>query len=390
MSQISHLTDFSAVCPTCGGGPPGSGGGENLAQTLAIGNNTGGNDIVVSGGDKLQGNNIESTSALNIESANELSLIAAADGVLVVASGTNTLVLRAWNNTSSVELNSAGFTPLTDGGNSLGASSRQWANLLLNGNITFNSTGPQVRYGTGTPEGAVTAPVGSIFLRSDGGTATSVYIKESGAGNTGWVAIGAAAPAAAGGLGVTVHGTPGSGDYQRIGDAVEAQQTIVNVIGDCTETSDAEFDRDVTITLYNDVEVNLGAESSFLWQDPANVTIQGNGRIRFGYTAGFGPVFDQNGFSGRLNVNGIEFVNDSIGASGELTSNDITGAKFTNCEVSGLLVLQGTRNAFRDGTVSANVVLPYNAVNPMVANTYIGGNIVDNASGTVLSDLISF
>lgn len=41
--------------------------------------------------------------------------------------------------------------------------------------------------GAGTPEGAVTAPVGSIFSRTDGGAATSLYVKESGAGNTGWV-----------------------------------------------------------------------------------------------------------------------------------------------------------------------------------------------------------
>lgn len=42
--------------------------------------------------------------------------------------------------------------------------------------------------GTGTPEGSVTAPVGSIYLRTDGGTGTTFYVKESGTGNTGWVA----------------------------------------------------------------------------------------------------------------------------------------------------------------------------------------------------------
>lgn len=42
--------------------------------------------------------------------------------------------------------------------------------------------------GTGTPEGAVTAPVGSMFLRTDGGAGTTLYVKESGAGDTGWIA----------------------------------------------------------------------------------------------------------------------------------------------------------------------------------------------------------
>ena len=42
--------------------------------------------------------------------------------------------------------------------------------------------------GAGTPEGVVTANVGSFFSRTDGGAATTWYVKESGTGNTGWVA----------------------------------------------------------------------------------------------------------------------------------------------------------------------------------------------------------
>ena len=42
--------------------------------------------------------------------------------------------------------------------------------------------------GAGTPEGSVTAPVGSLYTRTDGGAATVLYIKETGSGNTGWVA----------------------------------------------------------------------------------------------------------------------------------------------------------------------------------------------------------
>lgn len=40
----------------------------------------------------------------------------------------------------------------------------------------------------GTPEGAVAAKVGSMLLRTNGGAGTTLYIKESGSGNTGWVA----------------------------------------------------------------------------------------------------------------------------------------------------------------------------------------------------------
>lgn len=42
--------------------------------------------------------------------------------------------------------------------------------------------------GSGSPEGAVSADVGSIYQRTDGGALTSFYVKETGAGNTGWVA----------------------------------------------------------------------------------------------------------------------------------------------------------------------------------------------------------
>lgn len=42
--------------------------------------------------------------------------------------------------------------------------------------------------GTGSPEGVVTAPIGSLFTRTNGSTSTTLYVKEAGAGNTGWVA----------------------------------------------------------------------------------------------------------------------------------------------------------------------------------------------------------
>lgn len=42
--------------------------------------------------------------------------------------------------------------------------------------------------GAGTPEGVVTAVVGSMYTRTDGGANTTLYVKESGTGNTGWTA----------------------------------------------------------------------------------------------------------------------------------------------------------------------------------------------------------
>jgi len=58
--------------------------------------------------------------------------------------------------------------------------------------VGFNAGvfGPNLFTGTGDPNGVVTARIGSMYLRSDGGQATTVYYKESGTGNTGWVGIG--------------------------------------------------------------------------------------------------------------------------------------------------------------------------------------------------------
>lgn len=61
------------------------------------------------------------------------------------------------------------------------------------GNTPDHDTGiltvAQILSGTGTPEGAVTADIGTAYLRSDGGAGTTLYIKESGNGtNTGWAA----------------------------------------------------------------------------------------------------------------------------------------------------------------------------------------------------------
>ena len=42
--------------------------------------------------------------------------------------------------------------------------------------------------GAGTPESVVTAGIGSVWHRNNGGSNTCLYVKESGASNTGWVA----------------------------------------------------------------------------------------------------------------------------------------------------------------------------------------------------------
>ncbi|MFJ7950781.1 hypothetical protein ACIQZG_04535 [Lysinibacillus sp. NPDC096418] len=55
------------------------------------------------------------------------------------------------------------------------------------GNLTLYN-GVRILSGSGAPEGGTVAPVGSLYLRSNGGANTTLYVKESGTGNTGWIA----------------------------------------------------------------------------------------------------------------------------------------------------------------------------------------------------------
>lgn len=54
------------------------------------------------------------------------------------------------------------------------------------GGIVLGAT--RVLAGAGSPETVVTAPVGSLYLRTNGGAGTCLYIKESGVLAVGWVA----------------------------------------------------------------------------------------------------------------------------------------------------------------------------------------------------------
>ena len=43
--------------------------------------------------------------------------------------------------------------------------------------------------GSGSPEGVITANIGTTYARTDGGVGSTLYYKSSGTGNTGWTAV---------------------------------------------------------------------------------------------------------------------------------------------------------------------------------------------------------
>jgi len=80
-----------------------------------------------------------------------------------------------------------GVGPTSDNSHDLGSAAGRWRDTYTRqvrpgaGTAIWTS-------GAGTPEGVLTAVVGSLYTRTDGGAGTTLYVKESGAGNTGWVA----------------------------------------------------------------------------------------------------------------------------------------------------------------------------------------------------------
>jgi len=77
------------------------------------------------------------------------------------------------------------LTPLTDLTFVLGTAGRRLANIFT-AKITVGTT--IWTSGSGSPEGVVTAEIGSLYTRTDGGAGTTLYVKESGVSNAGWVA----------------------------------------------------------------------------------------------------------------------------------------------------------------------------------------------------------
>jgi hypothetical protein len=188
-----------------------------------------------------------------------------------------------------------------------------------------------------------------------------------------------------GGLGVTV-GSGVSADYETVVAALASSETILSVIGDTTEPSNPQVSASgASISIFNNAEVDMGT-NSFEWTQGANLNLTGNGRIKFAHSVDT-TLFDFNGNAGKLAVNGIELRNESTAIT--TLTNGIAG-RFDKCTVIGEAVLDGTRNAMADCDVSQNITAASGAVNTMFSNTHYGGSIVDNGSGTILADLLSY
>lgn len=119
-------------------------------------------------------------------------------GQLVISNltdtGTGTIELRPGNFLYIFQ--SDVFQPEIANSGRIGQLSQRWTSAFVNNAVVTNvwygnDTSLRDTFGSGSPEGAVSALVGSTYRRSDGGAGTTLYTKTNGSGTTGWSALGA-------------------------------------------------------------------------------------------------------------------------------------------------------------------------------------------------------
>ena len=129
------------------------------------------------------------------------------------------------------------------------------------GNVIVNNT--LIKSNTGTPEGSVTAIVGSLFLRKDGAAGTTLYTKVTGTGNTGWLP-----------LSVSTGGTLYSSGVKN-SPLVPSGTAIGTFLVDTTQS----------------IEVGVYTISLNAWiRKPSTTVVTGGSVLLFGYSIGTGTT----------------------------------------------------------------------------------------------------
>jgi len=111
-------------------------------------------------------------------------------GAVSDATDTTLLSFRTSNGGATADriiISFGSIRPNTDVSMDCGAAATRFTNTFSK-NIRPGDGTALWTSGTGSPEGVVTAVVGSMYTDITGGAGTTLYVKESGTGNTGWVA----------------------------------------------------------------------------------------------------------------------------------------------------------------------------------------------------------
>jgi len=162
-----------------------------LENVLDAGNSTSGKDIVVSAGDDVT---FSSSSIAYFGAGNALKIYNNGSNSYIDEVGTGSLFIRGIDIQMGTPFGAANFVMDVDGAIDL----KHGSGTLC---ISTSATGvdlpagkaikvgtPSIYSGSGDPNSTVTAVPGSLYMNSAGGADESLWVKESGSGNTGWVA----------------------------------------------------------------------------------------------------------------------------------------------------------------------------------------------------------
>lgn len=237
----------------------------------------------------------------------------------------------------------------------------------VTGTPLLGATGTVGTYhGTGDPEGAVTAPVGSLFVRTDGGAFTTLYVKESGVGNTGWVVSDLDLPSLANTWSQTQTFAGADVDTLRVsaGPWVDATHPDFGAVGDGVADDTAAF----TAALAAGDQVLVPTGLTFLISDVSvgdDKTIFGGGTIKKAAAAESGLHLTGD----NVTVTGLVF--EAAAVSGQPNTDIKLGDGIENPRIEGC--------TFKSGIYSAIAAAVDSDVGGSAYATRVNGvQIVDN------------
>ena len=146
------------------------------------GNTTGGNNTA-NGFQALLSNTTGSNNTANGRS----SLSSNTTGGNNTANGFQALFSNTTGGNNTANGFQALFSNTTGSDNTALGKGAEAVSATANNQISIRAGNTKWYSAAGSPEGVVTAGVGSMYTNNTGGTGTTLYVKESGTGNTGWV-----------------------------------------------------------------------------------------------------------------------------------------------------------------------------------------------------------
>ena len=164
-----------------------------LENVLDAGNSTSGKDIVVSAGDDVTFSS-SSIAYFGASSSDALKIYNNGSNSYIDEVGTGSLFVRGIDIQMGTPFGPANFVMDVDGaidlkhGSGALAISTSATGVDLPAGKAIKVGTPSIYSGSGDPNSTITAVPGSLYMNSAGGENTSLYVKESGTGNTGWVA----------------------------------------------------------------------------------------------------------------------------------------------------------------------------------------------------------